>query len=91
MKSFIKNFTGYFKISPNYTRVSVIKYQSRIHVEFLFSKQFVSQQDLNSAIDDILYTGGGTNTGGALSKAYTDMFNVSYGARSSGWLSKTVC
>ncbi|XP_028415053.1 uncharacterized protein LOC114538138 [Dendronephthya gigantea] len=81
MKTFVKRLTDHFKISPNFTRVAVITYNSRINVRFLFSQLFESQNELDTAIDEIGYTGGGTNTGAALTIAYTVMFNPVNGCR----------
>lgn len=83
-KSFIKNITGYFKISQNNTRVAVMSYASRSTMHFPFSREFTSRQDLHLAIDSISYSGGGTYTAQALSTAYTDMFNISKGSRNTG-------
>ena len=79
-KSFIKDITHYFEISQNDTRVAVMSYATYSIVHFPFSREFVSQQDLHSAIDSIPYSGGGTNTAQALVKAYTDMFSASTGS-----------
>ncbi|XP_028415702.1 fibrillin-2-like [Dendronephthya gigantea] len=76
-KSFIKDITDYFNISPNNTRVAVMSYATLSTVHFSFSRKFVSRQDLHSTIDSIPYSGGGTNTAQALIKAYAEMFNDS--------------
>ncbi|XP_028390643.1 uncharacterized protein LOC114515559 [Dendronephthya gigantea] len=83
-KSFIKHFTDYFKISPNETRVSVITYATTPTLHFGFSRKFRTRRNLYSAIDNIPYNGGGTNTARALSEAYIDMFDTQNGARISG-------
>ncbi|XP_028390636.1 matrilin-2-like, partial [Dendronephthya gigantea] len=76
--------TDYFKISPNETRVSVITYATWPTLHFRFSRIFKTRQDLYLAIDNIPYSGGGTNTARALTKAYIDMFDTRNGARISG-------
>ncbi|XP_028415701.1 matrilin-2-like [Dendronephthya gigantea] len=81
-KSFIKDITDYFNISPNNTRVAVMSYATLSTVHFSFSRKFVSRQDLHSTIDSIPYSGGGTNTAQALIKAYAEMFNDSSSYRS---------
>ncbi|CAB3998999.1 Hypothetical predicted protein, partial [Paramuricea clavata] len=81
IKSFVKDLTDYFEVSQTYTRVSVMSYSSSSTIHFQFSRQFPTKQDLYSAIDSISYDGGGTNTGEALTKAYTTMFNTNNGAR----------
>ncbi len=90
MKSFVKDLTDYFKISQDYTRVSLMAYATTATLYFPFSQQYATKQDVHSAIDSIPYTGGGTSTNVALFKAYTDMFNANYGARLSGLLSLTI-
>lgn len=84
MKSFVKRLTNHFKISPNFTRVAMITYDTRVRVRFLFSELYESQEELDTAIDNVGYTGGGTNTGAALTMAYTVMFNPNNGSRLSG-------
>lgn len=84
IKSFVKDLTGHFEVSQEYTRVSVMSYASSSTIHFPFSQQFPTKQDLHSAIDSISYNGGSTYTGQALTKAYTTMFNANNGARLSG-------
>ena len=86
IKSFVKDLTDHFKISQEYTRVSIISYASSSTLHFPFSRQFSDREDLHSAIESITYSGGSTYTGAALTKAYTDMFNANNGARLSGLL-----
>ncbi|XP_028412675.1 uncharacterized protein LOC114535596 [Dendronephthya gigantea] len=76
-KSFIKDITDYFNITPNNTRVAVMSYATLSTVHFPFSRTFVSRQDLHLTIDSIPYSKGGTNTAQALIKAYEEMFNGS--------------
>ncbi len=84
MKSFVKDLTDHFKISQDYTRVSLMSYATTSTLHFSFSQEYATQQDLHSAIDIISYSGGSTYTNLALVKAYTDMFNADNGARLSG-------
>ncbi|XP_028410753.1 uncharacterized protein LOC114533436 isoform X5 [Dendronephthya gigantea] len=81
IKSFVKDLTDHFKISQNNTRVSVMSYASSPTLRFTFSREFPTRQDLHSAIDNIPYTGGGTNTAQGLRLAKSDMFNTNNGAR----------
>ncbi|XP_028419161.1 cubilin-like [Dendronephthya gigantea] len=74
-KAFVKDLIAYFKISQNNTRISVISYASTSILHFFFSQKFLSPQDLYTAIDNISYSGGGTNTHEGLMLAYKDMFN----------------
>ena len=87
IKTFVKNLTDHFKISKDYTRVSIISYATSPTLHFPFSQQFADRRDLHSAIENIAYIeGSSTGTGAALTEAYTDMFNASNGARLSGLL-----
>ena len=86
IRSFVKDLTDHFKISQDYTRVSIISYASSSTLHFPFSRQFATRQQLYSAIDSISYNGGSTYTSAALTQAYTDMFNANNGARLSGSL-----
>ena len=83
-KSFVKDLTNYFTISQNSTRISVMSYATWSTLHIRFSRVFGTRQDLYSAIDNIPYTGGGTNTHQALMRAYTDMFNAKNGSRFTG-------
>ncbi|XP_028390639.1 matrilin-2-like [Dendronephthya gigantea] len=80
-KSFVKDLTKFFTISQNSTRVSVMSYATGATLHFRFSRVFGTRQNLYSAIDNIPYSGGGTNTHLALLRAYTDMFNAKNGSR----------
>ena len=86
IKTFVKNLTDHFKISRDYTRVSIISYATSPTLHFPFSRQFADRNDLHSAIENITYSAGNTYTGAALTEAYTDMFNANNGARLSGLL-----
>ena len=86
MKSFVKDLTDHFEISQENTKVSVISYASFSTLHFPFSQQFPNREALHSAIDNIPYSGGGTNTAKALVQAYSEMFNSNNGARLSGLL-----
>ncbi|XP_028403908.1 ZP domain-containing protein-like [Dendronephthya gigantea] len=53
-----------------------------IHIPF--SRDFISDIELSTAIDGIDYSGGGTATAIALKKAYEEMFQAKNGARKTG-------
>ncbi|XP_046856051.1 vitrin-like [Xenia sp. Carnegie-2017] len=80
--TFVKRLLDNFKILPQNTRVSVIKYSSKSTLEIKFLQMFAFKQELHWAIDSIDYCGGGTRTGAALRKARTEMFQKRNGARS---------
>ena len=84
IKSFVKDLTDHFNISHENTRVSVISYATSCTLHFPFSQIFETREDLHSAIQNISFTSGITNTDLALVKAYTEMFKANNGARFSG-------
>lgn len=53
-------------------------------IHITFSQQFTHHTSLSTAIDRISYSGGGTQTAIALTKAYEDMFRAKNGARKTG-------
>ena len=57
-----------FHIGPDTTRVSVVRFSNKAKIWFGFTK-YDNIQDLTIAINDITYTGGWTNTSGALLRA----------------------
>ena len=83
MKTFVKDLTSYFSISRDETRVSVMSFSNEAQIHISFSQYFDIVR-LSLAIDDIDYSGGGTATAIALSKAYQDMFQEKNGARKGG-------
>ncbi len=85
MKSFIKDISRSFQISQDYTRFSSMSYTSFSVLNFPFSEQFATQQDLDSKIDAIPYSRPGSpNTEEALVNVKNQMFNANNGARLSG-------
>ena len=84
MKSFVKDLTNFFTISPEQTRVSVMSFSSDVYLHIPFSRRFADQSSLDSAVDNIRYSGGLTATAMALNSAYNKMFTQRYGARGTG-------
>ena len=84
MKTFVKNVTDFFTVSPNETRVSVMTFASSVIINIPFSKRFYSKSNFHSIVDNIGYIGSGTATAMALNLAYNDMFTPRYGARDAG-------
>ena len=84
MKTFVKDLTNFFTISSDETRVSVMTFASSTAIHIKFSQLFSDKRSLDSAVDNIGYSSGGTATAMALNFAYTHMFSRSYGARGTG-------
>jgi len=78
---FIKNVVSFFTIGLNFTRVGIITFSTDSSIAFDLD-QYTNIHNLQSAISDISYTGGVTNTPAAVESA-TTILNSSrnYGAR----------
>ena len=84
MKTFVKDLTNFFTISSDETRVAVMTFASSATIHITFSRLFSDKRSLDSAVNNIGHSGGGTATAMALNFAYTHMFSRSYGARGTG-------
>ena len=67
-----------FEIGPY--KIGLIRYSTRVYSEFHL-KDYTTQAQLMEAVEDIDYTGGGTNTHLALEEMVDDAFLESNGAR----------
>lgn len=76
IKDFIKKLTRSFSVSNNGTRVGVIVYSTNSTLAFTLD-QYASYNEIEVAINNITYPGGGTYTGQALNDAVTRLFNSS--------------
>ncbi|KAI8499218.1 biological adhesion [Branchiostoma belcheri] len=65
VKTFMKNVVSQFPISATDTKVGVIQYSSTVQEEFSLNAHYTKAAVLN-AIDNIVYMGGGTLTGAAI-------------------------
>ena len=74
MKDFMKNLTRSFNVSSGETRVGIIVYSTNSTVAFKLD-QFTTTENVEEAIENIVYPGGGTYTGQALNLAGNDLFN----------------
>ena len=72
MKTYIVNMLAAFSISPDKTRVGVIRYSTSASIVIPLGS-YNNYSSLSSAINSILYTGGSTYTDLAL-----DLLNVSF-------------
>ena len=71
---FVKSLTRAFVISATDTRVGAIVYSSRSDLQFNF-KQYTTQAQIETAINNIKYPGSRTKTGQALTMAKDQLFN----------------
>lgn len=62
MKSFIKQTVDIFDIGPTFTRIGVITFSEGAVMQFNLTT-YTSKAEINTAIDNIPYTAGSTNTG----------------------------
>lgn len=80
MLGFVKNMVNGMDISPTGTKVGVITYSDRTHLEFHLNAHN-DKQSLDQAISGIRYISGGTNTADALKYARETSFQTVNGAR----------
>uniref|UniRef100_A0A4W3IXD1 Si:ch211-106n13.3 n=1 Tax=Callorhinchus milii TaxID=7868 RepID=A0A4W3IXD1_CALMI len=64
-KSWLINVTSGFDVGPEYTQVAVIQYSDRPRLEIPFG-QLMTNEEVTSAIGNIKYLGGNTQTGRAI-------------------------
>lgn len=81
MLGFVKNMVNGMDISPTGTKVGVITYSDRTHLEFHLNAHS-DKTSLEQAISGIRYISGGTNTADALKYARETSFQNVNGARS---------
>lgn len=80
MLGFVKTMVNGMDISPTGTKVGVITYSDRTHLEFHLNAHN-DKQSLDQAISGIRYISGGTNTADALKYARETSFQTVNGAR----------
>ncbi|XP_076472749.1 uncharacterized protein LOC143302101 isoform X14 [Babylonia areolata] len=81
LKSFIRDLVSAFEIAPDKIRVGVQKYSTSTNAE-IHLNQYYDKTTLEREIMNIRFTGGSTNTGGALEFTRTTMFTTVHGDRS---------
>ena len=83
--SFTADLVSEFRIGKDFTRIGVITYNSEVITsEQIELNRFYDASELSAAIRGIQYTGGSTQTGGAIQYATDTMFNTNNGARNDG-------
>jgi len=73
MKSFVSDLVGKLDVESGRTRVGLVTYSSRVSTSFHLNTHIMSLDSIKSAISALVFTGGGTNTAGALSHVRTVM------------------
>jgi uncharacterized protein with von Willebrand factor type A (vWA) domain len=75
-KFFMENVADAFTIAPDKTRVSVITYSNNPHVEF-YLNSYSTKSSLKTAIQNLHFRPGTTNTASALQSAVNNVFSSS--------------
>ena len=81
MKKFVYNISKEFTIGPNDTQVGVISYGSDPIAQF-YLNAYHDKSALLTAINNLPYIGGGTNTASAIDLLRTEGFTSANGGRS---------
>lgn len=81
MKIFVQDFTAHFAIGPTANQFSVVVFNSVAREVFSLNRHS-SLSDIQSAVMNIKYSGGGTSIAKALLYAHQFSFTPSRGARS---------
>lgn len=81
MKRFVREFMEHFTIGPTANQFSVVVFNDVAREVFSLNRHF-SLSDIQSAVMNITYSGGGTSIGKALEYARLVPFTSSRGARS---------
>ncbi|XP_046370365.2 uncharacterized protein LOC124144821 [Haliotis rufescens] len=81
-KTFLRNIVNGLNVGRNTAHVAVITFASAVNVQFNLNNYF-SKAEVFTAIGQLVYTGGATNTAGALNTATNDVFATSRGGRDS--------
>ena len=79
-KYFMESVVNAFNISYDKTQVGVITYANSARTEF-YLNQHGTKSSLTTAIDNIPFKTGTTNTAGGINKAVTEVFSVAHGGR----------
>ena len=80
VKAFVHNTVDEFTIGPDETQVGVISYSSSATFRFNLNA-YHNKASLLTAIDNLPYSGGGTNTAAAINLLWQYGFLPSYGGR----------
>lgn len=78
--NFVKNFLAQADIDNGNVRVGVVLYSTSVHVEFLLH-DYTSKTEVLTAIDNIPYRYGSTNTADGIKSLRTEIFTQRSGDR----------
>ena len=84
MKNFVYSIAESFEIGPDDVQIGVLTYSNSHTFHFVLNTYMIKSQVL-SAIQSLSYSGGGTNTAGALDAIRLQAFTVSNGAHPSAF------
>ncbi|KAL3865980.1 hypothetical protein ACJMK2_043322 [Sinanodonta woodiana] len=73
MKQFVQQVVEFFDVGTSYTNVGLIVFNDRPKIEFQLNK-YQTKSELIAAINQLVYSQGGTNTATALETLRTDGF-----------------
>ena len=65
MKSFTKNIVNRLQVGPFDAQIGIVKYSTKAYIEFPLDS-YLTNNEVNRAIDNMRYLGGNTNTSGGL-------------------------
>ena len=82
MKDFVQDISNSYDIGPDAVRIGVLTYASSYTFDF-YLKTYSTKTDVLNAVDNIVYSGGSTNTAGALDAIRNYGFTEANGARPS--------
>lgn len=78
VKNFVKSIIRGFRIGPEKTRVGAVVYSSASYIKVVFGlDSYFTTEELDKAIDEIVYPSGGTNTGEAITMATNRIYSGS--------------
>ncbi|KAF3833558.1 hypothetical protein F7725_024762, partial [Dissostichus mawsoni] len=80
IRQWVSNIVDSFDVAPDKTRVAVVRYSDTPTTEFTLSKHR-SLEDVKRAASEIVYRGGNTMTGDAISYTTNNIFTERNGAR----------
>ncbi|XP_019627190.1 PREDICTED: von Willebrand factor A domain-containing protein 2-like [Branchiostoma belcheri] len=80
LKEFVKRLTTQFDFGQGATRLGILQYSTDVTTVFSLNS-YDTLEDINTAVDDMIYKGGGTNTHLALYELVNNAFSVQNGGR----------
>ncbi len=75
VREFLHAFVGVFNLTPNKVKVGLAQFSDRPYQEFLLG-EYLDKRDLQQKLNGLIYRGGGTNTGQALTFIRENYFSL---------------